>query len=169
MSLQRLCRWLGGVLVAFLLLVFALHKDAQIQTDIWIERPSADVWQILTATDQYPSWNPFIHRLRGQLHPGSRIEVEIGPPDSNPMSFRPIVITVQEDREIRWHGSLWIRGLFDGEHSFLLESVGGRTHLFQAERFSGLLVGRLSDGILSKTQRGFAAMNEAVKERAESR
>jgi hypothetical protein len=169
MSLPVLRRWLDGVLIALLLVVFALHKNREIQADIWIERPPADVWQILTATDEYPSWNPFIRHLRGELHPGSRIEVEIAPPDSRPMTFRPFVITVQRDREIGWLGSVWIGGLFDGEHSFRLESDGRRTHLIQAERFSGILVGRLSEGILRKTQSGFVAMNEALKERAESR
>ena len=168
MSPRSAVRRLGGVLVLLLLGLLALHKSTQIQTDIWIERPPADVWQILTATGEYPSWNPFIRRMRGELRPGSRIEIEIAPPDSNAMTFRPIVITVQRDREIRWLGSFWIRGIFDGEHSLRLESDGGRTHLIQAERFSGLLVGKLSDSILRKTQRGFVAMNEALKERAES-
>jgi hypothetical protein len=102
-------------------------------------------------------------------NPGSRIEVVIAPPDSTPMTFRPIVIAVQREREIRWLGSIWIRGLFDGEHSFRLESDGRRTHLFQTERFSGILVGRLSNGILRETQRGFVAMNQTLKQRAESR
>jgi hypothetical protein len=160
---------LGGGLIVLLLLVLLLHKNTEIQTDIWIERPPADVWQILTATDEYRSWNPFIRLVRGELHPGSRIEVVIGPPDSTPMTFWPIVITVQREREIRWLGSVWIRGLFDGEHSFRLESDGKRTHLFHAERFSGVLVGRLSNGILRETQCGFVAMNQALKQRAESR
>jgi hypothetical protein len=169
MSLRVLCRWLIGALLVLLLLLFALHKDAEIQADIWIDRPPTAVWRILTATDEYPAWNPFIRRLRGELVPGSRIEVEIAPPDSSAMNFRPIMITVQRQREIRWVGSFWIRGLFDGEHSFRLESDGLRTHVIQAERFSGLLVGRLSHSILPKTQRGFVAMNQALKERAESR
>jgi hypothetical protein len=162
-------RWLGGVLIVFPLLVLALHRNAEIHTDIWIERPPAKVWQVLTAGDQYPSWNPFIRQLRGELRPGSRIAVEIAAPDSSSMIFQPIVITVHEDREIRWLGSLWIRGLFDGEHSFHLESAGSCTHVIQAERFSGILVGRLSDGILEKTQHGFVAMNEALKKRVEAR
>ena len=169
MRLPVLYRWLGGLPIVFLLVLVALHKDKEIRTEIWIERPPAAVWQILTTTDEYPSWNPFIRHVRGQLQPGNRIEVEIGPPGSDTMTFRPVVLTVERDREIRWLGSLWMRGLFDGEHSFRLESDGGRTHLIQSERFSGLLVGRLSDGILSKTEVGFAAMNEAVKARAESR
>ena len=169
MRLPVLYRWLGGFLTVFLLILIALHKDKEIQTAIWIDRPPAAVWQILTATDEYPSWNPFIRHLRGQLQPGNRIEVEIGPPGSDTITFRPVVLTVVQDREFRWLGSLWMRGLFDGEHSFRLESDGHRTHLIQSERFSGLLVGRLTNSILDKTEEGFAAMNAAVKERAESR
>jgi hypothetical protein len=169
MRLPVLYRWLGGLPILFLLVLVALHKDKEIQREIWIERPPAAVWQILTATDDYPSWNPFIRHLRGQFQTGNRIEVEIGPPGSDTMTFRPVVLTVERDREIRWLGSLWMGGLFDGEHSFRLESDGRRTHLIQSERFSGLLVGRLTDSILRKTEEGFGAMNEAVKERAESR
>lgn len=169
MRLPVLYRWLGGLPIVFLLVLVALHQDKEIQTEIWIERPAAAVWQILTAPDEYPSWNPFIRHLRGQLQPGNRIEVEIGPPGSDTMTFRPVVLTVERDREIRWLGSLWMRGLFDGEHSFRLESDGHRTHLIQSEHFSGLLVGRLTNNVLDKTEEGFAAMNEAVKKRAESR
>lgn len=159
MSLLRSSRWLGGVLIGLLLLVLALHKNAEIQTDIWIERRPADVWQIPDRDGRIPILEPVHSTLAGELHPGSRIEVVIAPPDSTPMTFRPIVITVQREREIRWLGSVWIRCPFDGVHSLRLESDGRRTHLFQAERFSGVLVGRLSNGILRETQRGFVAMN----------
>jgi hypothetical protein len=168
-NVQGSCRWFGGVLIVLLLVVFALHKGTEIQTGIWIERSPTEVWQILRATDEYPSWNRFIRHLPGDLHPGSRIEVEIAPPDSSPMTLRPIVITVQRDREIRWLGSAWIRGIFDGEHSFRPESDGRRTPPIHAEWCWGILVGRLSDGILRKAHRSFVALNEAVKECAESR
>jgi hypothetical protein len=169
MRLPVIYRWLGGLPIVFLLVLVALHKDKEMRTEIWIERPPAAVWQILTATDEYPSWNPFIRHLRGQLQAGNRIEVEIGAPGSGTMTFRPVVLTVERDRELRWLGSLWMHGVFDGEHSFRLESDGRRTHLIQSERFSGLLVGRLTDSILRETEEGFAAMDEAVKKRAESR
>jgi hypothetical protein len=161
-------RWFGGTVIALVLVLLALHKNTEIVTDVWIERPPADVWQILTATDEYPGWNPFIRRVDGAFRTGSEIDVEIVPPNSSPMIFRAVVIAVDQDREIRWRGSLRVRGLFDGEHIFRLESEGGRTHLIQAEKFSGLLVGRLSVGILRNTRRGFVAMNEALQTRAES-
>jgi hypothetical protein len=169
MRLPVIYRWLVGLPIVFLLVFVALHKDKELQTEIWIERPPAAVWQILTATDEYPSWNPFIRHMRGQLQAGNRIEVEIGAPGSDTMTFRPVVLKVERDRELRWLGSLWMPGVFDGEHSFRLESDGRRTHFIQSERFSGLLVGRLTDSILRETEEGFAAMDEAVKQRAESR
>ena len=30
-----------------------------------IQAPTATVWQILTATDQYPQWNPYMLSLSG--------------------------------------------------------------------------------------------------------
>jgi hypothetical protein len=79
------------------------------------------------------------------------------------------VITVRPERELRWLGQLFISGLFDGEHYFLLEPIGAeRTRLTQGENFSGLLVGVLG-GALSATESGFKAMNTALKHEAERR
>ena len=58
-------------------------------------------------------------------------------------------------------------GLFDGEHSFLLEEAAGGTRFTQTETFRGMLVPVLGKG-LAATQEGFQAMNEALKKRAES-
>jgi uncharacterized protein YndB with AHSA1/START domain len=41
------------------------------------------VWNILTATQDYPQWNPFIRRLDGPLTPGSKLTMRIEPPDAS--------------------------------------------------------------------------------------
>jgi hypothetical protein len=85
------------------------------------------------------------------------------------MRFRPTVLALRPERELRWLGRLFIPGLFDGEHYFLLEPMGeGRTRLTHGEKFSGLLVGFLS-GALSGTEAGFKAMNTALKQKAEEK
>jgi hypothetical protein len=71
-------------------------------------------------------------------------------------------------QELEWKGKVLVPGLFDGEHRFLLEQQGNRTHLVQSELFTGLLVGKLTQGILSETADQMHAMNEALKQRAES-
>jgi hypothetical protein len=94
--------------------------------------------------------------------------VRIEPPGGRGMTFRPTVLTVEPNRELRWLGRLLLPGLFDGEHSFRLEPLAtGRVRLVQAERFTGLLVPILG-GMLGNTERGFQAMNQALKERAEA-
>jgi len=59
--------------------------------------------------------------------------------------------------------------MFAGEHYFLLEPVNpGSTRLVHGERFSGLMAPLIMRGqMLAATKQGFAAMNEALKKRAE--
>lgn len=58
-----------------------------------------------------------------------------------------------------------VPGLFDGAHSFTLEPIsGGRTRLVQSETFRGVVVW-FSRGLLNNTAAGFAAMNDALRDR----
>ena len=69
--------------------------------------------------------------------------------------------------ELRWLGRLLAPGIFDGEHSFLIEPrEGGRSRFVMAERFTGVLVGFLK-GTVAKTESGFEQMNAALKARVE--
>jgi hypothetical protein len=69
--------------------------------------------------------------------------------------------------ELRWLGRLVVRGLVDGEHMFILTSVGeGRVHLVQREVFRGMLVPFLG-GLAAAIRQGFEEMNSALKGRSE--
>ena len=141
--------------------------DRRIETSIEIDAPAARVWMLLTDFARMPSWNPFIKSISGNLEQGARLSVQIAPPGKSAMRFKPTVLSVRPERELRWLGSLLIRGIFDGEHYFLLEPIAdGRTRLTHGEKFSGLLVGRLS-GTFSATEAGFGSMNTALKREAE--
>src|SRR5918994_2016142 len=138
-----------------------------ISRSVEVDAPPQRVWGELADTASYPGWNPFIKRLEGELREGERIEGEIEPPDGRAITFKPTVIAVTPNRELRWLGHLLVRGLFDGEHRFEIEDLGdGRSRLTQSERFAGVLV-RPFGGTLAKTERGFEAMNRDLKERVE--
>ena len=84
------------------------------------------------------------------------------------MTFRPTITEVTEGRGLEWLGRLVMPGIFVGRHSFRLEALGdGRTRLTQAEEFSGMLV-PFTGKILERTRAGFAAMNDALRARAEA-
>lgn len=140
-----------------------------LQTDIVIAAPPEDVWSILTDFPAYPGWNPFIRRISGDLEAGARLEVELGPPGGRAMTIRPTLRDVQPGRGLRWLGHMGIPGVFDGEHSFQIEPLGPRQVRFvHSERFGGVLAPLVMSFIGSSTQRGFEAMNQALKERAEA-
>lgn len=84
------------------------------------------------------------------------------------MRFKPTVITVRPERELRWLGHFLVPGIFDGEHFFLLEPIGeDQTRLTQGEKFSGLLVGLFGGTLSTTVEAGFKAMNTALKREAE--
>jgi hypothetical protein len=85
------------------------------------------------------------------------------------MTFKPVVLKAKPSRELRWLGRLLVPGLFDGEHRFVIEPMGGSRVLFtQAERFKGLLVPLLWKSLDKNTREGFTRMNEALKKIAEA-
>jgi hypothetical protein len=124
------------------------------------------VWEVLTDLPGHASWDPFITSISGALVPGQKLSVRIEPPGGKPMSFRPTVTSVVENREMAWLGRLVLPGLFDGAHRFTLEATPSGTKLQQSESFSGLLVG-LSRDLLGHTQQGFDRLNAALKQRVE--
>lgn len=139
-----------------------------IHTEIGIGAPAAKVWDVLIATDTWAQWNPFA-KASGRFAVGERVAVTLTPPGKSAVTMRPVIVKLDEGRELRWLGSLGIRGLFDGEHGFRVvpEDVG-RCRFEQFETFTGLLVAPIMWMVGEATRQGFEAMNRALKARAES-
>ena len=140
-----------------------------IETQITVEAPPIRIWQILTDFPTMSSWNPFIRSISGALTPGTQLSVQIEPPGRAVMTFNPTVLVADRERELRWIGTVLARGVFAGEHYFVLQPIGqSATRLRHGEIFSGLLAPILMRGtMLQATKQGFAEMNDALKKRAE--
>lgn len=140
-----------------------------VETFTEIDAPPPVVWEVLLEFDSYPEWNPFVKSIEGLPVEGERLRVRIEPPDSRGMTFTPAVSVAEENRRLAWIGRLAVPFAFDGYHEFHLVPIdeGERTRLLQRETFRGALVPLLFDR--ERLERGFTAMNRAVKERAERR
>lgn len=137
----------------------------EIRVDTEIHAPAERVWQILTDTAKFPEWNPFVRRLSGELKQGAQLEVFIQPSGGRGLTFRPTLLAVEPNHQLRWIGHLIVPGLFDGEHSWTLEPLGpDRVRFIHREVFNGLLVPLFN---LTDTERGFREMNAALQARAE--
>ncbi len=140
---------------------------SELRTEIEINASPERVWQILTDTEKFPQWNPFIHRLKGNLVVGETLDVFLGESETKGMTFRPTVLEETPNRAFRWIGRLFIKGIFDGEYIFEIEPLGeNRVRFIQREKFNGILIRVFN---FDSTRRGFEAMNRALKERAEAK
>ena len=84
------------------------------------------------------------------------------------MKFQPKILVAEQDRELRWIGKLFTRGLFSGEHYFQIEPLEkNRVRFIHGEIFTGVLV-RTQQKMLAELEKGFEEMNFALKRRAEA-
>jgi hypothetical protein len=133
-----------------------------------VQAPIDTVWSALVDLERYRDWNPFLVEASGTVSPGERLRVRFRAPGHRAVAMRPTVIGFEPGRTFRWLGRLGIPGIFDGEHSHEVEAVdGGGSRYVQREEFRGVLVPFVG-GLISDTQRGFRAMNEALKARLEA-
>lgn len=142
----------------------------EIITSIEINASPETVWSILSDFESYPDWNPFVVSIEGDLAPGGKLKTKIALPGRKPMMFRPQITSLMPLKVFSWLGRFLIPGLFDGEHFFEIEELGeGRLRLVHREEFSGILVPLLWRSLERPTRSGFELMNQALKNRSESK
>jgi hypothetical protein len=141
----------------------------EVRTEIEILAPIQDVWKVLLDFARYPEWNPFIVELLGEAAKERSLDVTLSLPDSHrEHRLKARVLACEQDRELRWVVHFGMKGLFDGEHFFRLESHGERrTRLVHGEDFSGILLKFFLTRV-TEASRGFVYMNQALKRRVES-
>lgn len=138
-----------------------------VHDQIDIDAPPERVWEVFTDFVSFPSWNPFIRKLTGELVPGQKLQVtlRLGP---GTMRLRPRVTVVSPAREIRWLDQQRIPHLFDVDRAFEFEPNGtSGTHFAQSEVGSGLLAPIIMTILHRWLKQGYAALNLALKAQAE--
>ena len=160
---------LSILIIVALLVIVNQFSSRSIRTEIVINATAEDVWKVLLDHQEYPQWNPFIKKISGSTQQGEYLEVTIQSEGNDPMDFTPVVLINNENQEFRWIGKLLVKGVFDGEHYFILEEIdSSRTRFIQGENFTGILSGIFMGMIKEDTEGGFNAMNKALKKRSEN-
>jgi len=144
----------------------ALAGCTSINTRIVINAPADKVRAIVGDYGAYPSWNPFVVKVEGDMSAGKDVRVTVHPVGQAEITGTGHVLASDPDR-IAWSGHLGFPGVFSGVHTFLIEADGpNRTVFSNNEKMQGLAV-LFYD--FKPTEAAFVAMNEALKQRAEAR
>jgi hypothetical protein len=157
-------RWTVAFVMTLLIGGCTMTPHREIQTEIVIDSPPADVWQVLTNGAEYSQWNPFITSMKGEIVVGERIENSMEATPGKPVTFRPRILVADENRELRWLGSLFVPRIFDGEHYFILEAHARGTRVVHGEKFRGVALWFMD---VDRFADNFSSMNEALKVRVE--
>jgi hypothetical protein len=125
------------------------------------------VWAVLTDFAAYPEWNPFLSTEATGTEPGDTLAVTFRAGTRRHVTMHPTLTEFVAGSRLSWLGRLGVPRVFDGAHCFEVESLNGkRTRFTQRETFRGVLVPFLGR-LLRDTDSAFAAMNAALKARAE--
>jgi hypothetical protein len=152
--------------ILIVLIVLNLVTNLELKTEVVFDAPKEKVWEVLTDTDKYSEWNPFITSVEGEMKQGARItNVMVNQGKEN--TFTPVITAFEEYKLLEWLGS-GLGGMFNGNHYFKLTEIkDDKTKMLHGEKFSGLLSGLIIQMIGKDTYANFELMNNAMKQRVE--
>jgi hypothetical protein len=144
----------------------------QITATVEIAATPEHVWAVLTDLASYSQWHPVFRSVTGQLAAGSKLTITTTHPTTGrTMNAKVTVQTVEPDTELRWASKM--AGLPISDRRFLLSPSSGGTLLVQAGTYRGLGGSRgrsrSTAKSISRIQDAYAAINQAIKQQAESR
>lgn len=143
-------------------------SEVRIDTTIEIAATPSRVWEVLTDLGSYPQWNPMIRSASGLVTTGERLTLNFAPAGRKSHVFRPKLMIVTPDRELRWLGNPRFPGVFDSQHYFILSpNREGGTRLDHGISYYGMVIPLVAQRLIDSTRPPFEEMNQALKVRAE--
>ncbi|MCG8391713.1 MAG: SRPBCC domain-containing protein [Pseudomonadales bacterium] len=141
-----------------------------IQTTIDIQASPHRIWAMLIDIGHYRDWNPFITAATGTVKPGQKLDITLAPAPQKRSRFKPTVMHLKTGQALAWRHRLPIPGLFTREQGFVLSELeDGNIRLSHSQTFRGLWAWLCRRSLHEEMTAGMKAMNQTLKERAESR
>lgn len=141
---------------------------ARIQHRIGVQAPPEVIWEVIYDLAGWAGWNPIHPRAEGQIRIGGQLTLTLALPGRAHRTIRPTVLDWVPNEQLHWRAAEW-GGLARSIRFVEIEKL--------AEENCIVSTGELVEGVMASMalrqnggalQRGFAAMNEALKARAET-
>lgn len=134
-----------------------------------IKAPASVVWEIISDLPAWPEWNPIYPEAQGVIGFGEALTLTLALPGRKASVIRPRVLDWAPDEAIHWKLSM-LMGLVDTTRYLEIEKMSETGCIFSnGEIFDGVLGPRIARAMRRSIREGFAAMGEAVRDRAEAR
>ncbi|MGH1339434.1 MAG: SRPBCC family protein [Aureispira sp.] len=141
----------------------------KIYTDIIINAPAAQVWNVLKDTNAYKNWAAFLVDIKGELIDGGKITAQFQlNPSKEKYNTIEHTIQVEEGTEFYWaeEGPM---GICDNHH-FKVESINEETSKFiQSDELTKGATWFLGNLLAKTYAKGYQAFNKQLKIEVERR
>ncbi|MEM7165110.1 MAG: SRPBCC domain-containing protein [Planctomycetota bacterium] len=150
--------------LALISVVLLSGCSSQLQRDTVINAAPGTVWDVMSAFEQYPQWNPYHVYVEGRLEVGETLAVDVERPNGSTLTIQPTITKVVPGKEFVWESGSW--WTLARRYSVRVVDVGrGRTRLLLRESFSGLAAPFTH---LRAIGPGYKLINLAAQARAEA-
>lgn len=135
---------------------------------VGIGAPAEVIWEILADIPGWAAWNPIHPKAAGEVRFGERLTLTLALPGQAHEIIEPAIVDWTPNEAIHWRHST-TGGLVRSIRYLEIETLTASGCFFSnGEIFEGLLGPMIARRRRSSLRRGFAALGEALKERAET-
>jgi hypothetical protein len=149
-----------GIVAILVILVLTGRKS--VHHEISIQASPDKVWEVLTDTDSYDSWNPVMKLLEGEIKEGNKVTYRFTQDAENVSEIASRVKKVIPNQLLNQGGGIPLVLTFD--HKYMLEPSGAGTKMTIHEDYRGIGVNFWNPAPVEKA---YARLNEALKARVE--
>ncbi len=140
----------------------------QIEHRIGIQAPAEVIWGLIYDLGSWAEWNPTYSKAEGDIRIGGRLAMTVTLPGQAPMEIRPTVLEWVPNEQLHWRVSA-VGGLIKTTRYIEIEALAEASCIVSnGEYIGGFLGTSLARRMGRSMHRGFTAMNEALKARAEA-
>ena len=139
----------------------------RVEDRIGIQAPIEVIWDIVYDVARWGEWNPTYPKVEGKIRLGETLAVTLALPGQKPQEIRPKVLEWAPPSQLHWQLTL-LGGAIKTLRYVEIEALAEASCVVDnGEIFGGLMGPSLAKRIGPGVRRGFRAMNEALKARAE--
>lgn len=140
----------------------------KIEHRIGVAAPAHVVWEILEDVPGWTAWNPLYPKAAGKIGYGERLSLTVALPGQAHREIAPAIIDWTPNEAIHWRLSA-VGGLVDTIRYLEIETLSDTGCAFSnGELFRGLIGPYVARGLRRSLRRGFTALGESLKDRAEA-
>lgn len=143
-------------------------SGVRVEHRIGIQAPAETIWEILYDLEGWKDWNPLYPEAHGVIRIGSVLDLTLALEGETPQQIKPVILEWVPNDQIHWRLRM-MGGLVSTTRFLELEQLDTASTIFSnGELIGGLLGPTVARRMGRKIYRGFEAMNQALKARAEA-